>query len=240
LRAAFSQPLRALGNPQGQRLGLILAFAWLTYPYTAFASQSNTNDSLVAVFLVWGLVALSSPVGRGLLVGLAAMVKFAPLALVPLYATGRRGLAGRFEGRRPIVPALVAGAAALFAVALMLAHPAIDPGLATFYERTVESQLDRESPFSIWGQVDGVDTVQRIVLAGAAVLGVIVAFRPRERTTAQVAALGAAVVIAAQLAVDHWFYLYIPWFCGLVFAALVLARSCLSHGTQAAHSVSKP
>jgi hypothetical protein len=152
------------------------------------------------------------------------MVKFAPLALVPLYATARRGLAGRSEGRRPLGAALAAGAAALFAVALMLAHPAIDPGLATFYERTIESQLDRESPFSIWGQVDGVGTLQRGVLIGAAVLGVVVAFRPRERTTAQVAALGAAVVIATQLAVDHWFYLYIPWFCGLAFAALTLTR----------------
>ena len=36
------------------------------------------------------------------------------------------------------------------------------------------------------------------------------------------AALAAAVVIASQLAVDHWFYLYIPWFCGLVFVALAL------------------
>ena len=35
----------------------------------------------------------------------------------------------------------------------MLALPAIEPGLATFHERTIESQLDRSSPFSIWGQV---------------------------------------------------------------------------------------
>ena len=90
-----------------ERLGVVLAFAWLTYPYTTFALQSNSNDSLVAALLVWGLVVLGSPVGRGVLVGLAAMVKFAPLALVPLYATGKRGLAGRFEGWRP------AGAAAL-------------------------------------------------------------------------------------------------------------------------------
>ena len=92
------------------------------------------------------------------------------------------------------------------------------------YCHRLESQLDRESPFSIWGQVDGIGTLQRGVLIGAAVLGVVVAFRPRERTTAQVAALGAAVVIATQLAVDHWFYLYIPWFCALVFAALTLTR----------------
>ena len=89
------------GGGPGQRLGLILAFAWLTYPYTTYALQSNSNDSLVAALLVWGLVALGSPIGRGVLVGLAAMVKFAPLALVPLYAVGRRGLSDRLDGWRP-------------------------------------------------------------------------------------------------------------------------------------------
>ena len=92
------------GGP-GQRLGLILAFAWLTYPYTTYALQSNSNDSLVAALLVWGLVALGSPIGRGVLVGLAAMVKFAPLALVPLYAVGRRGLSDRLDGWRPALGA---------------------------------------------------------------------------------------------------------------------------------------
>ncbi len=112
LLGLFVLGLRAGGGGRpGRGLGVVLAFAWLTYPYTAFALQSNSNDSLVAALLVWGLVVLGSPVGRGVLVGLAAMVKFAPLALVPLYVTGRRGLAGRFEGRRPWRAALVAGAA---------------------------------------------------------------------------------------------------------------------------------
>ncbi len=209
-----------------------MAFAWLTYPYTDFALQANSNDSLVALFLVWGLAALTSPVGRGLFVGLAAMVKFAPLALVPLYAVGERGLADRLDGRRPrwagMRTAVIGAAAAIFAIALMLAHPAIDPGLASFYERTVESQLDRESPFSIWGQVDGIEWLQRIVLLGAAVLGIAAAFLPARRTLAQVAALGAAVIIATQLAVDHWFYLYIPWFAGLVLVALAAPSSTSS------------
>ena len=44
-------------------------------------------------------------------------------------------------------------------------------------------------------------------------------FVPRRRTLPQVAALAAAVLIASQLGIDHWFYLYLPWFAGLVFVA---------------------
>ena len=44
-------------------------------------------------------MAFASPVGRGIFVGLASMVKFAPLALVPLFAVGERGLWDRL--RRP-------------------------------------------------------------------------------------------------------------------------------------------
>ena len=129
-------------------------------------------------------------------------------------------------GARSALAVLLAGAAAAFTIALLLAHPAVDPGLATFYERTVESQLVRDSPFSIWGQVDGVDAIQKHgARRCAAILAIVVAFKPGRRTTAQVAALAAAVVIASQLAVDHWFYLYIPWFCGLVFVALAIHES---------------
>jgi hypothetical protein len=212
---------------RGRAAGTILAFAWLAYPYTAFALQSNSNDSLVAALLVWGLYFLASPVARGVLVAAAAMAKFAPLAVVPLYLVGERGLADRLDGWRPrwsaLKPAVVAAVAFAIASAVLLAHPAIDPGLATFWERTAESQLDRESPFSVWGQVDGIGWLQAIVLAGAAALAVVVAFVPRRRPLGQVAALAAAVLIASQLAVDHWFYLYVPWFAGLVFVSLLYA-----------------
>jgi hypothetical protein len=112
------------------------------------------------------------------------------------------------------------------AIAVLLAHPAVDPGLATFWERTAGSQLDRESPFSVWGQVEGVGWLQAVVLAGAAGLAVAVAFVPRRREIRQLAALAATVLIASQLAVDHWFYLYLPWFVGLVVVGLTrqLAR----------------
>ena len=54
-----------------------------------------------------------------------------------------------------------------------------------------------------------------------AVLAIVVAFVPRRRTLPQIAALAAAVLIAIQLSVDHWFYLYIPWFFGALAIALL-------------------
>jgi hypothetical protein len=68
--------------------------------------------------------------------------------------------------------------------------------------------------------VDGIQWLQSLVLVGAAALAVVVAFVPRRRTIAQVAALAAGVLIALQLGVDHWFYLYIPWFLGPLLIAL--------------------
>ncbi len=127
------------------------------------------------------------------------MAKFAPLALVPLYVVGERGLVDRWK-ERPRWPAawpvVVAGVAFAVATAVLLAHPAIDPGLATFWERTVESQLDRESPFSVWGQVTGSEAVQRVVLVVGAGIALVVAFTPRRRTLAQSAALAAGILIA--------------------------------------------
>ncbi|HEX5955173.1 MAG TPA: glycosyltransferase 87 family protein [Solirubrobacterales bacterium] len=228
--------LRLRPGRAGRELGAILAFAWVAYPYTAFALQSNSNDSLIAALLVWSLVLFARPLARGALLGLAAVAKFAPLMLAPLYVAGERGLLERRRERelgrsrlgwlRPVL-----GCAAAFAavVALMLAHPAIDPGLATFWERTVENQLDRTSPFSIWGQVNGIGWLQTAVIALAVGLAVAVAFVPRRRSIAQVAALGAAVVIAVELTAEHWFYLYIPWFLPALLIALAIAAP-LSRG----------
>jgi len=210
----------------GRELGVVLAFAWVAYPYTAFALQSNSNDSLVAALVVWSLALFAKPAARGTLLALAVAAKFAPLVLAPLYVAGDRGLLARGERTRPrawpgrLRAPAIAGAAFAAVVALMLAHPAIDPGLATFWERTVASQLDRSSPFSLWGQIEGIDWLQKGMLAFSAVLAVALAFVPRRRTPAQVAALAAALLLALQLSVDHWFYLYIPWFAGPVLIAL--------------------
>ena len=97
----------------------------------------------------------------------------------------------------------------------MLAVPAIDPGLATFYDRTVTSQINRDLPVQRLGPGPFPEWLHPVVQAFAAGLALLVAFVPRRRTLPQIAALSAAVLIAVQLTADHWFYLYIPWFFGL-------------------------
>jgi hypothetical protein len=218
---------RALGGRgarAGNRLGVVLAFAWLAYPYTDYVLQSNSNDSLVAALLVWSLVAFASPLGRGALLGIATMTKFAPLALAPLYVAGERGLLDWMRERRAQWrPALVCSGALLAAIVLLAAHPAVDPGLATFWDRTVVSQADRVSPFSVWGQAD-LEWLHRLVEAGAVALAIAVALVPRRRDLAGIAALGGAVMIAVQLTAEHWFYLYIVWFLPMLLVAIAAPR----------------
>ena len=93
-------------------------------------------------------------------------------------------------------------------------------GLHEFYDRTLGFQASRGSPFSIWG-LYGWDTAQAVVQVAAVLLAVAVAFLPRRRDLVGLSALAAAVLIALQLGVTHWFYLYIVWFLGPALIALL-------------------
>ena len=45
-------------GPRGRKLAATLGFAWAAYPYTAYALESNSNDTLLALLLVatlWSL-----------------------------------------------------------------------------------------------------------------------------------------------------------------------------------------
>jgi hypothetical protein len=192
---------------RGPTLGLVFAYAWAANPFTLYALDCNVNDALVAALVVAAIAAASSPAGRGAFIALAGMAKFAPLALAPLFATYSRG-ALRFVlgGALALVPCLL----------LVLGYG----GLHDFYDRTLGFQASRGSPFSIWG-LYGWDTAQAVVQAGAVVLAVAVAFLPRRRDLVGLSALAAAVLIALQLGVTHWFYLYIVWFLGPVLIALL-------------------
>ncbi len=203
----------------GRRLAGTLALAWLAYPYSDFVLQSNSNDALISALLVWTLALFARPLARGALLAVAATAKFAPVALVPLFAAGERGLIGWRPSRAAWRPILLYGAAFVVTAGLFIAHPAIDPGLATFYERTIGSQAERVSPFSIWGQADlgGLHTAVKIFAVALALTG---AFFPRERHFGRLAALAAAVMIAVELTAEHWFYLYIVWFLPMLLVAI--------------------
>ena len=77
---------------------------------------------------------------------------------------------------------------------------------------------------------------QHLVQGAAVGLALSVAFVPRRRDVVMVAALGAAVLIALQLGITHWFYLYIVWFFPLVMVALVLRLSVIPSAIGASRS----
>jgi len=206
---------------RGARLGLLLAYLWLAFPFSLLVSNSNSNDALVPLLVVATLLLAGRPLARGAMIALAGLSKFAPLGLGPLVATCPRHGDRRPTATLRFAPATVLGFTLTAAVALVPVA-LLEGGLLDFWERTVGFQAGRDSPFSIWGYHD-VRGPQTVMQAGAALLAVAVAFVPRVRDTVSVAALAAAVIIALQIGVSHWFYLYIVWFAPLVWIAL-LAR----------------
>src|SRR3954447_16189047 len=196
----------------GRALGIALAYAWVAYPYSAFQLESNSNDSLIAAFVVWSLVFMRLPVVRGALIALGGAAKFVPWALVPLLATGR--------GERRGLNWFLFAVGFCTVVSLAILPFTGDVGLRHFWDATAGYQADRPSPFSIWGLYDGLESIRRVVEAAAVVLIVGVAVVPRRRTELQVTALAAAVLIAVELCQAHWFYLYIVWFAPPLLAAL--------------------
>jgi hypothetical protein len=223
--------LRIRPGPAGRRLAAILAFGWAAYPYSAYALESNSNDSLVALLLVATLLVLAKPLARGATLALATWAKFTPAILAPMLLTYRPRAEGEAD-RRPVWrrlldrPALLFLAGFALVTVFALAWPALEAGgLRTAYERTIATQSGRDSPFSIWGQVDWLNPLRTAILAATAALSLLLAFRPRDKSLLQVAALGAALIICLQLTLQHWFYLYIVWFYPLLLVALALLES---------------
>jgi hypothetical protein len=187
----------------------VLAYAWAAFPFTLYALDTDVNDALVAALVLGAVWTAGSPAGRGAFVALAGMAKFAPLALAPLFATH-----GPRRGIRSFAIAFAAVVAASLLVVLAYG------GLGAFYDRTLGFQASRGSPFSVWG-LYGWTTAQTIVQSAAVVLAVAVALVRRRPDVIGLAALAAAVLIALQLGVTHWFYLYIIWFFGPIMVALL-------------------
>jgi hypothetical protein len=262
---------------RGPTLGVALAYAWVSYPFTLFALESNSNDTLVAVFILAALLFATSPPARGVFAALAGLTKFAPLALVPVLAThglfnqgaadvddhgevpkapltdvgaadsvdldpevdphgsatrdegnvrdvGGESIIWRRERARRRARALTSFLLAFALTVAIVSIPALThDSLRTIYERTLEYQANRDSPFSVWG-LYGWHGAETVVEVAAVLLALALAVVPRRADVIGLAAACGAIVIAVQLGIEHWFYLYIPWFFGVVMLVLLGAR----------------
>ena len=206
---------------RGPTLGVALAYAWVAYPFTLYVANANANDTLVGVLVVATLLVAAwstsagAAAGRGALTALAGLTKFAPLALGPLLVA-HRAPGERLRGRAVALYAAAFGALG----ALVFLPVALGGSLDAFWSSTLGFQASRASPFSVWGLWE-LETAQRVVQLLAAALAVGLALLPRRRDPVGLAALCAAVLIATQLGVTHWFYLYLVWFFPLVMVALL-------------------
>ena len=201
---------------EGVMLGVAFGYAWVAYPYTTFVLESNSNDTLVAVACVGALLAATlardraSAAVAGLAIGLGAASKFVTAALAPLFAR-----------RSPVV----LFGTLLLVVALVVVPFLPEGGVRELYDRTIGYQASRPSPFSVWGQVESLEWLQNIAKGAATGLAIIAAFRPSAPDLRQIAAMGAAILIAVELTATHWFYLYIVWFVPFILVALMAAHA---------------
>jgi hypothetical protein len=214
---------------RGPTLGIALAYAWVSYPFTLFALESNSNDTLVGVFLLAALLLATSAPARGAFAALAGLTKLAPLALAPLLSTygiwpeqsSQVAKDSPNQARRR-ARAFAAFWAAFLLTAALVSVPALThDSLHTIYERTLVYQNNRGSPFSIWGLYGGLHGVESGVEIAALALALLLAVVPRRADLVGLAAACAATLIALQLGIEHWFYLYLPWFFPLVMLALL-------------------
>ena len=147
----------------GNRLAATLAFAWAAYPFTLYASNSNTNDAIMPAFLIFGFWLASSAWARGAGVALAGWTKFAALLLAPLWLAYPNGLGwplrrGRQRLDRPRLDRHLPGAGLRGSPSPRWRRSRSSCSSQIRSTRRGSSasarfgfQLDRESPFSLWG-----------------------------------------------------------------------------------------
>jgi len=212
---------RRLGGP---RLGATLAFAWAAWPFTQYASNSNTNDAIMPAFLIWGFFLLTSPAVRGVSVALSGWTKFASLLVVPLWS----GYPEARRGRDAVRFLLWFAATTAIVFFVLFLEPSPIHAARVFFDRTVRFQVGRDSPFSIWdwGQYHarGIPSL-KIVQHGLEALLVLTSLAlgvwPRRRSPLRMAAFTGMLLIGFELVLTHWSYLYLPWFFPFVAMALI-------------------
>ena len=207
------------------KLGTLLAYCWAAYPFTFWALESNTNDSLLAATLVLALLVISSAPARGVVAAVAGLTKLAPFALAPLLMRG----ASERPRERSVAAFIVALAVTCFVIMLPVL---LDGNFAQFWHDSVVYQSDRVTPFSVWGLWGGLGIEQHLAQGAVIALAVGAGFLPERRGVVEVAALAAAILLALQMVANYWLYPYIVWFYPLVIVALLA-----SHPTRVQASI---
>ncbi len=208
----------------GPRLAATLAFAWAAWPFTQYASSSNTNDAIMPALLTWGFLFVTSDLARGAFAALAGWTKFASLLVLPLwsgYPEARRGRnAARFW--------LAFAVATVVVFFPLFFEQSLFQAVRVFFDRTVRWQIGRPSPFSIWdwGQyhakgLPDLHLVQRVLQVALVLAALALGWWPRTRSPLRLAALTGALLVGFELVLTHWFYLYLPWFFPFVAFALL-------------------
>jgi hypothetical protein len=212
----------------GSRLAATLAFAWAAWPFSQYASSSNTNDMIQPALLIFGFYFLSSPALRGAFGMLGALVKFSPLILLPLWS-GYPDSRDKRSRMRFVVGALVAAAAA-FSILLLDGAPV--HAATVFFHHTFGYQFGRSSPFSLWDwrqyHAKGLPDLHWLqnIFQARLVVGALALYRwPRNRTPLQIAAFSAALLIGFEFVLTYWIYHYLVWFFPFVAIAFLMPRT---------------
>ena len=168
----------------GRRLGVLLAFGWVAYPFTAYTLNANTNDAIMPVFLLGGFWLVDLATGR------EGRPSRSPAGRSSARSSSRRcgRRTRRYELRRLLRFAAAFAVATVLAFSILLLEPSLWDALRTFWDRTIGFQSGRDSPFSIWGWgqyhargIPDLGFLQPVVEVAAVVL----ARRARVRTAAE-------------------------------------------------------
>ena len=208
-------------------LGVVLAYAWLAFPFSVYVTNSGSNDAIPAAFVLAAIWLHRQPLARGGLSIAAGLTKFAPLALLPLFAGDGlwdRDLAGKVRLRK--LALFILGVLVVAGATALIFAPTTSP--KDFWDHTLAYQFGRDAPFSVWGLYGGGwRTAQHFVQGATILLALAVFFVPRRGNTITLAALAAAIMAAVQLSATYWFYLYLAWLVPMALIAF-LGRPALT------------
>ena len=207
---------------RGPPAAVVAVWFWVTCPVTLYIEMCAANDTLVAAATVLPLLAATASAGarggfiRGAAAGLSALVKFAGLALIPLYARAR-GSSG--------LKAVAAYGVGLSLCGLVMLAPYFED-LNDVWNRTIGYQDSRGAPFSAWG-LYGLPNWSRTVwevLVLVLALGVSFVPKAQLRNPVALAALSVPVLIGVELSAVYWFYTYLVWFLPAIAIVVAVER----------------